>query len=128
MSIDHIGLQCSDIAASKALYTAMLAPLGWRIHSEWTEADGTIIIGLGGEQPELWLSGKADTAPTQHLHVAIRVDSTAEVTAFHEAALAAGARDNGQPGPRPEYAADYWAAFVLDADGNNIEAVYRGPF
>jgi catechol 2,3-dioxygenase-like lactoylglutathione lyase family enzyme len=114
--IDHAGFQVSDYARSKQFYTAALAPLGYVLVMEFGEAAG---FGAGGK-PDFWISAGKPTAP---VHVAILSPDRATVAAFHRAALAAGGRDNGAPGLRPEYHATYYGAFVLDPDGNNIEAV-----
>jgi predicted GNAT superfamily acetyltransferase/catechol 2,3-dioxygenase-like lactoylglutathione lyase family enzyme len=132
--IDHIGVLVSDFAVSKAFYVSALAPIGHVLLRESRAADAG-----GGEEP-----GESDTAgfgvpPTPDfwigrgtpndppVHVAFRVSSRALVDAFYGAALAAGGRDNGAPGLRPRYHPEYYAAFVLDPDGHNIEAVCRDP-
>lgn len=118
---DHIGLRVARLDASVRFYESALAPLGYRCI-----ASGEGYAGFGpADAPALWLHaaapGKAGAA-----HVALRAADRAAVDAFHRAALAAGARDNGAPGLRPDYAPDYYAAFVIDADGNNLEAVTFG--
>ncbi len=119
--IDHVGLPVSDFERSKAFYSAALAPLGYALVLEFPGAAG---FGAGGK-PDFWISsGDASAAP---VHVAISSPDRKTVDAFHEAALAAGGRDNGAPGPRPEYHPDYYGAFVLDPDGNNVEAVCHSP-
>lgn len=121
MILDHIGLSVCDFAKSKAFYLAALAPLGIRIVKEgdgWAgfnrEGRGGFWIGTGGEPP----------GP---IHVAFAAKDRAEVRAFYAAAIAAGGRDNGPPGPRPQYHGDYYGAFVRDPDGHNIEAVCHAP-
>lgn len=122
--IDHIGLQVGDIAAARAFYQAALAPLGITVQMEITE-DMTgghgAHVGFGtAGKPFFWIgSGKAAATG---VHVAFATDRAA-VDAFHAAAIAAGGTDNGAPGLRPEYHPDYYGAFVLDLDGNNIEVV-----
>jgi catechol 2,3-dioxygenase-like lactoylglutathione lyase family enzyme len=118
--IDHLKLFVADPAASRAFYEAALAPLGYRVMLE--PAPG--VVGMGADRPDFWLA-PAD-GPTTVSHVCFRADSEQQVKRFHAAALAAGATDNGQPGPRPHYHQNYYGAFALDPDGNNVEAVYHG--
>ena len=118
--IDHLKLHVADPAASRAFYEAALAPLGYRVLLE--PAPG--VTGMGADRPDFWLSPAA--LPATVCHVAFRAGSEQEVQAFHAAALAAGAVDNGAPGLRPHYHQNYYGAFVLDPDGNNVEAVYHG--
>jgi catechol 2,3-dioxygenase-like lactoylglutathione lyase family enzyme len=122
--IDHIGLGVSDYERSKTFYLAALAPLGYELFMEVTEAGPYAGFGVGGK-PDFWI-GKRDSS-TVGAHVAFAAPDRATVRAFHEAALAAGARDNGPPGLRPEYHATYYGAFVLDPDGHNVEAVCHQP-
>lgn len=118
--IDHVGFTVSDYGAARAFYLAALKPLGFGMVMEFPETGG-----LGPEgKPVFWISGGASTAPA--LHVAFAASNAAAVRAFHAAALAAGGRDNGAPGLRPQYHPGYYAAFVLDPDGHNIEAVFHG--
>jgi catechol 2,3-dioxygenase-like lactoylglutathione lyase family enzyme len=122
--IDHIGYPVTDFARSRAFYTAALAPLGYRlvmeVTNEQTGGHGEH-AGFGAAGPDFWIgTGK----PASHgVHVAIRAANRSMVDAFHKAALAAGGTDNGAPGLRPHYHKDYYGAFVLDPDGNNLEAV-----
>ena len=123
--IDHIGLSVADFDKSVAFYTAALAPLGLIVQMEVTEemtGGHGAHIGYGvPENPFFWIgSGKAASSG---VHVAFSAPDRATVDAFHKAALAAGGRDNGAPGLRPEYHPNYYGAFVFDLDGNNIEAV-----
>jgi catechol 2,3-dioxygenase-like lactoylglutathione lyase family enzyme len=115
--IDHIKLMVRDVERSRAFYERALAPLGYRVMLE--PAPGQ--VGFGVERPDFWL-GLAPAAPT-FAHVAFRVETTDLVDAFHRAALDAGGRDNGAPGMRPQYHPAYYGGFVLDPDGNNVEAV-----
>ena len=113
--LDHVHLRVSDVEASKRFYAAALAPLGLGLTGEgedWFSAD------------ELFVSG--DGTPTAGLHIAFQAAGRDVVDRFHEAALAAGGRDNGGPGER-SYHPGYYAAFVLDPDGTNVEAVFHGP-
>ena len=124
--LDHVGIPVSDYARSKAFYLQALAPLGIGLVMEVTpEMTGNgSAAGFGSEgKPYFWFGD--DGAPGEHTHVAFATTSRANVDAFHAAGLAAGGRDNGAPGERP-YHPGYYAAFVLDPDGNNIEAVHHG--
>ena len=115
--IDHTGVNVSDIARSKAFYRAALEPLGYDVLMEWEE-----YAGFGVKpKPDFWIGKGAANVPP--IHVAFRAETRAQVDAFYKAALAAGGRDNGAPGLRPHYHANYYGAFVLDPDGHNIEAV-----
>jgi catechol 2,3-dioxygenase-like lactoylglutathione lyase family enzyme len=106
-----------------AFYEKALGPLGVKIMMRLGKevTGGFELAGLGREKPFLWIAGVGKTEP--HMHIAIRADSHAEVRAFHEAALSAGGRDNGAPGPRPHYHANYYGAFIIDPEGHNLEAV-----
>ena len=126
--IDPASVSVSDPAVSKAFYEAALAPLGYRVIMEFGP-----VTGLGGPMPgapegspvhaDLWLAPAEDTTPC---HIAITASTTAQVAAFYEAVLAAGGTDNGAPGERSHYHPGYYGAFVLDPDGNNLEAVFHG--
>jgi catechol 2,3-dioxygenase-like lactoylglutathione lyase family enzyme len=118
--LDHVGLAVSDYAASKAFYSAALKPLGITQLMEFPDTGG---FGEG-EVPYFWIG--ANDRPGTHTHVAFTARDRATVDAFHKAALAAGGRDNGAPGLR-EYHPHYYGAFVLDPDGNNVEAVCHRP-
>jgi catechol 2,3-dioxygenase-like lactoylglutathione lyase family enzyme len=120
--LDHVKLDVADFAASRAFYERALAPLGFRVIFE--PAPG--VAGFGAEFPFFWIGQRAADQPATVAHVAFRAGSTDEVQAFYEAALAAGGRDNGPPGPRPQYHPGYYGAFALDPDGNNVEAVVHG--
>ena len=122
--IDHIGITVSDYEKSKAFYRAALAPLGYELLMEVAEAGSHAGFGEAGK-PDFWIGPGKRTAPK--LHVAFRAKDRAAVRAFHEAALAAGAADNGPPGLREIYHPTYYGAFVLDPDGHNIEAVCHDP-
>jgi catechol 2,3-dioxygenase-like lactoylglutathione lyase family enzyme len=122
--IDHVKLPVSDLDASRAFYTAALAPFGYRL-----VYDGPSSLGFGrgdgGDEDEPFAVEQTGR-PNPSSHVAFTASGPAEVDAFHSAALAAGGADNGGPGERP-YGGYYYAAFVRDPDGHNIEAVYHGP-
>ena len=125
--IDHTGLNVSDYGKSKAFYLAALAPLGYQVVMELPSSivpDGGLGLGVP-PKPDFWVAGGKPNVPP--LHVAFRAENRAQVDAFYKAALAAGGRDNGPPGPRPHYHANYYGAFVLDPDGHNIEAVCHDP-
>src|SRR5688500_13769107 len=117
--IDHMGIAVSDLAASRAFYEPALAPLGLRVlyGDERSLAIGT----EGADDFALHVGG----ARTTGMHVAFVAISKDAVDAFHAAALAAGGVDNGAPGYRPQYHRGYYGAFVLDPDGNNVEAVFH---
>jgi catechol 2,3-dioxygenase-like lactoylglutathione lyase family enzyme len=119
--LDHVGLDVSDYTASKAFYEAALAPLGMRLMMEPVENVG----GFGDDFPFFWIAQR-ERGPDSGTHVAFTVADRATVDAFHEAALAAGGRDNGGPGVREIYHPHYYGAFVLDPDGNNVEGVCHG--
>jgi catechol 2,3-dioxygenase-like lactoylglutathione lyase family enzyme len=126
--LDHIGLRVADIAASRAFYDEALAPLGIAIVFEVSaeQTGGQAYIGYGSAgRPYFWIG--AGERSTGGLHVAFTADSRAKVDAFYAAAIAAGGVDNGAPGVRAHYHPDYYGAFVLDADGHNIEAVCHQP-
>lgn len=116
--IDHVTISVADLAKSKAFYEQAFAPLGYAI--------------AFGKEGVFWafrlsdglfeIQQAANAGPLTGVHIAFRVGSSADVDAFHAAALAAGAQDNGKPGPR-DYAPGYYACYILDPDGNNIEAM-----
>jgi len=114
--IAHTSLPVSDYRRSKAFYTQILKPLGYTNNMEYGEAAGF----NDGKNTDFWIGRKQTIVP---LHLAFEARSREEVQAFHEAALAAGAKDNGGPGYR-EYWPGYYATFACDPDGHNIEAVW----
>ena len=117
--IDHVTLQVSDLARSRLFYEKALAAIGCRL--AFGEAGRFWAFDIDDGLFEIM---QADVAPPlTRVHVALRVRSRADVDEFHRAALAAGGRDNGAPGPRPQYSPTYYAAFILDPDGYNIEAM-----
>jgi catechol 2,3-dioxygenase-like lactoylglutathione lyase family enzyme len=128
-TIDHIGFPVSDYPRSKAFYEKALAPLGYtlimEVGADHTDS-GSPAAGFGKQgKPDFWIGGDGGLKAT--LHVAIADDDRGTVDAFYRAALAAGGRDNGAPGLRPQYHPNYYGAFVLDPDGHNIEAVCHAP-
>ena len=123
--LHHISFAVADLARSAAFYDATLAALGYA--RVWTH-ETAIGYGLpgGGDQFAIKVRGKETTVPGPGFHLAFAAQSREAVAAFHRAALANGGRDNGPPGLRPQYAPDYYAAFVFDPDGYRIEAVIHG--
>ena len=122
MRIDHIGLDVADFETSRAFCEQALAPLGINVLMEPVPG----ICGFGGDFPFFWI-GKRDRGPQTGVHVAFTAKDRPMVDAFHAAALAAGGADNGGPGVREIYHPHYYGAFVLDPDGNNVEAVCHKP-
>jgi catechol 2,3-dioxygenase-like lactoylglutathione lyase family enzyme len=126
--IDHIGIQVSDLQRSVDFYTRALAPLGYTLVMTWQQFAG---FGVAGK-PDFWVDarkGPTDSpSESKTVHVAFRAKGRAEVRAFYDAAIAAGAKDNGPPGTREHYHADYYGAFVHDPDGHNVEAVCHEPY
>jgi catechol 2,3-dioxygenase-like lactoylglutathione lyase family enzyme len=120
VTVDHLNLPVGDVARSRAFYAVVLATLGFRE----VEGDGYVAFGAPGSEDFCLVAG--DPGPAA-VHVAFAAASRAEVDAFHAAALAAGATDNGPPGIRERYSPRYYAAFVLDPDGYNVEAVFHEP-
>jgi catechol 2,3-dioxygenase-like lactoylglutathione lyase family enzyme len=117
--LDHMNLVVADLAKSKLFFAAALAPLGYRVLYDIPGG-----VGFGVDHPILWIN---PDAVGRKMHVAFAAPNRAIVKAFYDAAIAAGGKDNGAPGLRPQYHRDYYGAFVLDPDGNNIEAVCRRP-
>lgn len=123
--IDHMGIAVSNIEVSKNFYTAALAPLGITLNMtatpDQTESGGTA-LGFGKKGGAFfWIADNERVG--EGTHVAFEAENHASVQAFYEAAIKVGGTDNGPPGPRPNYGPNYYAAFVLDPDGFNIEAV-----
>ncbi len=122
--IDHVGFPVSDYPRAKAFYERALAPLGYtlimEVEQETEKGFPAAGFGIDGK-PDFWIGGEGGLE--RPLHVAILAKDRAAVDAFCNAALAAGGRDNGAPGIRAHYHPEYYAAFVLDPDGHNIEAV-----
>jgi catechol 2,3-dioxygenase-like lactoylglutathione lyase family enzyme len=119
--IDHVSVGVSDLDRAARFYESTLAPLGlsWLVTRAAT-------IGFGKSYPEFWINLRAGMAPVPResgVHICLRARSTDEVDAFHEAALKAGGRCDGAPGLRPHDRVRYYAAFIIDPDGNRIEAV-----
>jgi catechol 2,3-dioxygenase-like lactoylglutathione lyase family enzyme len=113
--MDHVGLSVSHFERSKSFFERALAPLGYKCLKEYPGA-----AGFGADRPDFWIGQSAKLGAT---HVAFLAADRTIVEKFYTAAIAAGGRDNGKPGIRKEYHPTYYGAFVLDPDGNNIEAV-----
>ncbi len=127
--IDHISLEVASFAKALSFYTAALAPLGYVPHYVDEAAKSAGFGPSGDAQPwftrgSLWI---AEGRPAARVHLALRGPNREAVAAFHAAALRSGGKDNGAPGLRPDYHASYYAAFIFDPDGNNIEAVTHDP-
>lgn len=117
--IDHVSIKVKDVEQAKAFYEAALAPLGY---ARGIEYPGGMQLLVEGEPGDVWVAPLPEGAEAVPTHVALRAADAAAVDAFYEAVLAAGGTDNGAPGPR-DYHPGYYAAFVYDPEGNNIEAV-----
>jgi len=122
---DHLGLPVADLEQARRFYEQALAPLGIQVVKSYPGAVGLAAGGGRKDEQEFWLTD-ADQAPTP-LHLAFAAADRAQVDAFHRAAIAAGGRDNGGPGLRPQYHEHYYAAFVIAPDGHNLEAVCHHP-
>ncbi len=135
--LDHMTFRVSDIARAKRFYEATLAPLGYSLCFEGNY--GSNIVGFAypsadepdGKKADVWFidgpSPYGGASTTSGCHLAWRAQTRAQVDAFYQAAIAAGGKDNGAPGLRPDYHAHYYGAFVIDPEGNNIEAVCHRP-
>jgi catechol 2,3-dioxygenase-like lactoylglutathione lyase family enzyme len=129
--IDHVGIRVSDLAASRAMYEAALPELGFEVLGEGDfEGDAYVLFGRG-ESDDFALHS-VGTVPgrdriTTGVHIAFQAPDPASVDRWHAAAIDNGGTDNGPPGVRPEYSGKYYAAFALDPDGNNVEAVFHAP-
>jgi catechol 2,3-dioxygenase-like lactoylglutathione lyase family enzyme len=122
--IDHTGISVSDMERSKRFYTSALAAIGYALLRDFPASvtGHTDAAGYGAEGvPDFWLSKGPPNDPP--IHIAFRARNREQVDAFYAAAIAAGGKDNGKPGLRPQYHANYYGAFVLDPDGHNVEAV-----
>lgn len=120
--IDHLGVGVRDYDESVEFYRRALAPLGLELVAETPTDNRAAGFGYAGRD-DFWIH---EGRPLGRMHVAFEAQSREQVDAFHAAALDAGGRDNGAPGTRPEYSSTYYAAYILDPNGNNIEAVFHG--
>lgn len=123
--LDHVSIGVRDIAATRRFYDAAMAPLGYACLSAGADS-----LGYGRDAVAFWIAKSESPVPADArsgLHFCFKADSRAAVDGFHAAALRAGGRDNGKPGLRPDYGADYYAAFVVDPDGYRIEAYCGQP-
>jgi catechol 2,3-dioxygenase-like lactoylglutathione lyase family enzyme len=129
--IDHVGIRVSDLAGSRRMYEAALAEIGFTVLGEGVfEGDAYVLFGRGASDD--FALHAVGTKPgrnrvTTGAHVAFRAPDASCVERWHAAAVRNGGTDNGAPGARPEYSGHYYAAFVLDLDGNNVEAVFHEP-
>jgi catechol 2,3-dioxygenase-like lactoylglutathione lyase family enzyme len=135
--LDHMTFRVTDITRAKAFYSAALAPLGYTLSFEGNY--GSNILGFAhpdpsepdGKRADVWFidgpSPYGGAKSTTGCHLAWRASTRAQVDHFYKAAIAAGGKDNGAPGLRPHYHPNYYGAFVLDPEGNNIEAVCHTP-
>jgi len=119
--IDHVTLNVADIDGAKAFYEAALAPVGYELAMDFVGGAGFAADG----KPDFFLAERGE--PSSPVHVAFKAADRQAVEAFHQAALAAGGRDNGPPGIRRVYHEHYYGAYVLDLEGNNVEAVTHDP-
>jgi len=119
--IDHISIYVNNLVESRAFYEKAFAPLGYHIIFGEPEKFWAFDVGKGMLFEIMQYKGSKELTPC---HVAFRVSSQEQVNAFYDAAINSGGSCNGKPGPRPEYTENYYAAFVLDLNGNNVEAVF----
>ena len=135
MLFDHLGIDVVNLTVAQAFYDEALKPLQIAIVHEITpeQTGGSAVLGYGktadsrdiqAGKPSFWIA--EGPRSSGHIHLAFVAANQAEVDAFHAAALAAGGTDNGAPGPRPHYHPGYYGAFVIDPDGNNVEAAFHG--
>jgi catechol 2,3-dioxygenase-like lactoylglutathione lyase family enzyme len=120
--LDHVSIQCTDVGASAAFYDAVLAPLGGR-----RVMDFGMAVGYGGDQPDFWVGQQQTGEGFRESHIAFHAADRAAVQAFFDAAVGQSAQVLHEPRLWPEYHASYFAAFVRDPDGNNVEAVCHTP-
>ncbi|CZR53022.1 uncharacterized protein PAC_02900 [Phialocephala subalpina] len=127
MPIAHISLPVSSLPGATTFYLAALKPLGYDI---FMKLENTVGLTIKYDGPDFWLHQcpSSQDKETQKTHIAFKGNSQNAVRDFYQAALKAGATDNGPPGERPQYTKGYYAAYVLDLDGNNIECVYYQPW
>lgn len=121
MIIDHVGITCADLEAATRFYDAVLGALGHR-----RLMDVGVAVGYGSDTPDFWLSSPEADGPNRESHLAFTARDVESVHAFHAAATGLGAETLHEPRLWPEYHPGYYAVFVRDADGNNVEAVFHG--
>ena len=129
--IDHVGIRVGDLPASRRMYEAALAELGFSVLGEG-EFEGDSYVLFGRDESDDFTLHTVGSAPgrdrvTTGVHIAFRAEDPDSVDRWYAAAIQHGGTDNGPPGRRPEYSGNYYAAFVLDLDGNNVEAVFHAP-
>lgn len=117
--IDHMGIDVRDLQKSKKFYEDVLPALGFKLLVYFEEYGA---VGFGKDRPRFWLGKGKPTNGDDDVHICFEAQNRKQVRDFYEAAIRAGGRDNGKPGLRPEYHENYYGAFVLDPDGNGIEA------
>ena len=120
--LDHLSIQCTDVAASAAFYDTVLATIGGRRILDFGQ-----VLGYGVDFPCFWLGPHTTGEGFRESHIAFRAPDRAAVRSFFDTAVAAGAEPLHEPRVWPEYHPDYYGAFVRDPDGNNVEAVFHGP-
>jgi catechol 2,3-dioxygenase-like lactoylglutathione lyase family enzyme len=120
--LDHLSIQCADVAASAAFYDSVLAPLG-----SGRVMDFGDVIGYGADRPTFWIGPLTSGEPNREIHIAFGAADRSSVRAFYDAAMAGGAASLHEPRVWPEYHPTYYGAFVRDPDGNNVEAVCHAP-
>lgn len=125
--LDHLSLGVADLEKGRAFYDAVLAPLGYRRLFDDADSSGYGRERVKGGALPFWIAKHRTVKANLGLHICFAAPSRVAVDAFHAAALAAGGLDNGRPGLRPQYHANYYAAFVFDPDGHKIEAVRHAP-
>ena len=118
IELDHLNLMVADVPRSRAFYEELLAPFGFPVNRDF----GDIAVGFGAGPNAILALVRAESR-VQPIHIALRLDTRAEVDRFYSRALSLGAADNGAPGLRPQYHEHYYAGFVRDPDGHNLEAV-----
>jgi catechol 2,3-dioxygenase-like lactoylglutathione lyase family enzyme len=126
--LDHVSLGVTDLERSRQFYDTVLRPLGIVRTVDFGDGRGSDYGTMAGQLGvEFTITLEPGVAPSRGMHLCFRAPDRAAVRSFHSAALAAGGRDDGPPGPRPRYHPDYFAAFVLDPDGHRIEVVCHAP-
>ena len=128
--LDHVGFEVKNLAKAKAFYTKALKPLGAKVQMEFTPAQtegAGHYVGIGVDMPHFWIQKTKKGKTGSRNHIAFSAANRKAVNAFYKAAIKAGGKDNGKPGLREHYHPTYYAAFVRDPDGNNVEVVCHKP-